>query len=167
MKRLLSATLLAAFALAGAPALAQGQAAPAPTPVAAPANDMQALRNAVKADKRALVAKTLELTPAEEKKFWPIYDDYQRALAASNRQIALAVEELVARGDRPMSDAYGKMLAKELVDADDNELRARKKMQARVMRALPPKKAARYLQLESKIRAFQDYDLAVAIPLVK
>ena len=35
------------------------------------------------------------------------------------------------------------------------------------MRALPPRKAARYLQLESKIRAMQDYDIAKAIPLVK
>ena len=36
-----------------------------------------------------------------------------------------------------------------------------------VMRALPPKKAARYLQLESKIRAVQAYDIAVAFPLVQ
>ena len=38
-------------------------------------------------------------------------------------------------------------------------------MQNKVMRALPDKKAARYVQLESKIRAYQDYDIAVAIPL--
>jgi len=36
-----------------------------------------------------------------------------------------------------------------------------------VMRALPPKKAARYLQLESKIRANRAYDIAVAFPLVQ
>ena len=35
------------------------------------------------------------------------------------------------------------------------------------MRALPPKKALRYLQLEAKIRAVQAYDIAQAIPLVK
>ena len=35
------------------------------------------------------------------------------------------------------------------------------------MRALPAKKALRYLQLESKIRAVQAYDIAQAIPLVK
>jgi hypothetical protein len=36
-----------------------------------------------------------------------------------------------------------------------------------VIRALPDKKAARYLQLESKIRAMQDYDVASGIPLIK
>jgi Spy/CpxP family protein refolding chaperone len=158
MRRILSAALLAALALAATASLAQGQAAPA--------NDMQALRTAVRADKKAFVAKTLELAPAEDKKFWPIYDAYQRALNASNRQVALAVEELVGF-DRPLSDAFAKQLAAELIAADENEIKARRRMQNQLMRALPPKKAARYLQLESKIRAFQDYDLAVAIPLVK
>jgi Spy/CpxP family protein refolding chaperone len=158
MKTNLSAALFGALAFAAVTAFAQGQAAPV--------NDMQALREAVKTDKKALVAKSLDLTPAEAKKFWPIYDTYQRALDASNRQVARAVESLVGF-DRPMSDAFGKQLANELIVADENEIKARRKMQNQLMRALPPKKAARYLQLESKIRAFQDYDLAVAIPLIK
>ena len=36
-----------------------------------------------------------------------------------------------------------------------------------LMKALPIKKAARYLQLESKIRAAQAYDIAVGIPLIR
>ncbi len=162
MSQRLAAAYLFIAALAAAPAWAQAPA----TPAAAPANDMQALRNAVKTDKRALVASTLELTPQEAAKFWPIYDLYQRRLNASNRQTALAVEDLVGR-DKPMSDAFAKQLAAEMIAADQAELKARTTMQKSVLKALPPKKAARYLQLESKIRAFQDYDLAVAIPLVR
>lgn len=158
MKRNLAAAVFMALAIAAAPAAAQGQPAPA--------NDMQALRAAVKADKRALVAKTLELTPAEEKKFWPIYDAYQRSLDTANRQTALAVEMLVGN-DRPLSDVFAKNVANQMLVSDETEIKARRKMHNAVMKALPPKKAARYLQLEGKIRAFQDYDLAVAIPLVK
>ena len=40
-------------------------------------------------------------------------------------------------------------------------------IKARLLKALPPIKAARYLQLESKIRALQDYDIASTIPLVR
>ena len=36
-----------------------------------------------------------------------------------------------------------------------------------VLKALPTRKAARYLQLESKIRAVQAYDIAAAIPLIE
>ncbi len=159
MSHRIASAFLFIVALATASAWAQAPAATA-------ANDMQSLRSAVKADKRALVASTLELTPQEATKFWPIYDKYQRALNAANRQIALAVEDIVAR-DRPMSDQFAKQLAKEMMEADQNELKARQTMQKGVLKVLPPKKAARYLQLESKIRAFQDYDLASAIPLVK
>ena len=51
--------------------------------------------------------------------------------------------------------------------ADEAEVKARRTMYNKVMKTLPPQKAARYLQLESKIRAAQAYDIAVAIPLVK
>jgi Spy/CpxP family protein refolding chaperone len=158
MTRNLASALIMAVAMAATSAWAQGQPAPA--------NDMQALRAAVKADKKALVAKTLDLTPAEAAKFWPIYETYQRSLNASNRQTALAVEELVGY-DKPLSNVFAKNLANEMIASDEAEIKARRKMQNAVMKALPPKKAARYLQLEGKIRSFQDYDLAVAIPLVK
>jgi hypothetical protein len=69
--------------------------------------------------------------------------------------------------DKPLSDPYARNLAKELVAVDEAEVKARRAMYNRVIKALPPKKAARYVQLESKIRAVQAYDVATAIPLVK
>ena len=158
MTRNFAAALLVAVAMAATPAPAQGQPAPA--------NDMQALRAAVKADKRALVEKTLDLTPAEATKFWPIYDAYQRSVDMREPQDGARGRGLVGF-DRPLSDVFAKKLANEMIAADEAEIKARRTMQNKLMRALPPKKAARYLQLEGKIRAFQDYDLAVAIPLVK
>jgi Spy/CpxP family protein refolding chaperone len=152
-------TILCAWSLLAAPmAFAEGNAADA--------TDIQALRTAVRADKKALVASTLNLTEAEAKKFWPIYDAYQRDLDLANRQRALAVEAVVTL-DRPISDLYARNLANQLIVADEAEIKARRTMHNKVLKALPPKKAARYLQLEAKIRAFQAYDIAVAIPLVK
>jgi soluble lytic murein transglycosylase-like protein len=133
---------------------------------AADATDMQALRAAVRADKKALVASTLNLTPAEAKKFWPIYDAYQRDLDLANRRRNVVVVDVVSL-TKPLTDLYAKNLANELMAADEAEIKARRSMHNKVLRAMPVKKAARYLQLESKIRAFQDYDIAVAIPLVK
>ena len=128
--------------------------------------DMQTLRAAVRADKRALVSSALSLTPDEAKKFWPIYDAYQRGLDAANRGRVVAIGDLVGL-DKPLSDPYAKNLAKDFVIADETEIKARRTMYNRVMKALPPKKAVRYLQLESKVRALLAYDIAVAIPLVK
>jgi len=130
--------------------------------------DMQALRAAVRADKKAFVASTLQLTPAEAKKFWPLYDEYQRNLDMTGRRRVVAVEQLIAQ-DKPESDLFAKNFVNELTAVDEAEIKVRRKLQNRLMRGvpsriLPPKKAARYLQLESKIRAVQAYDVAATVP---
>jgi len=128
--------------------------------------DMQALKTAVASDKKALVASIMDLSAAEAKKFWPLYENYKRSVDASNRRRNEALETLVAL-NKPLSDPLARDLAKELIATEESELRARRTLQNGVMKALPPRKAARYLQLESKIRAVQDYDIAVAFPLVR
>ena len=128
--------------------------------------DMQALRSAVKADKREYVASVLKLNDAEAKKFWPIYDLYQKSLNLADRRRTRAIVEVVGT-DRPMTDPYARSLATELIATDEAEIKARRTLQNRLMRALPPRKAARYLQLESKIRAVEAFEIAQALPLVK
>ena len=138
---------------------------------AADVTDMKALRDAVRADKKAFVASTLKLTDAEAKRFWPIYDNYQRVLESTNQQRNVAVIDLVSL-DKPITDLYAKSLANDLIAADEVEIKARRTRHNRLMRGvptrvLPPRKAARYLQLEAKIRAVLDYDIAATIPLIK
>jgi len=157
MKRQFAALLFAIAMVAAPAAFAQDKA---------DVTDMAALRAAVKADRKALVASTLSLTDAEAAKFWPAYTAYQRALDAANRRRVVVVEALIGT-DKPISDLHARNLANELIAADEAEIRARRTLHNRVMRALPDKKAARYFQLENKIRAVQAYDVAAAIPLVK
>ena len=133
--------------------------------------DMQALRNAVRADKKAFVASALNLTDAEAKRFWPLYDGYQRDVDLANRRRNVVLEVLISR-DKPFSELYARSLATELIAADEAEIKSRRSLHNRLMRGvptriLPPKKAARYLQLENKIRAVQAYDIAANIPLIR
>lgn len=158
MSRYIAPLLFAAAMFATPCAGAEGSAADV--------TDMQALRAAVKTDKKAFVASMLDLTDAEAKKFWPLYITYQRALDAASRQRNEVIVDLVGMS-KPLSEPYAKNLVKELIAADDTEIRARRSLQNALLRAIPAKKAARYLQLESKIRAVQMYDIAIAIPLTR
>ena len=160
MNKLIVVTALAAAVLA-APA-ASAQAPANPEAVA----ELQTLRSAAQKDKRALVASTLQLTDAEAKKFWPVYDAYQRALDNFRRERNVALEEYVMR-DKPMTNRYAKDFTNELLKLEELEIKDRRKMHNAVMRALPPKKAAQYLQIENKLRVSQAYDIAVAFPLEK
>src|SRR5512139_196534 len=52
-----------------------------------PADNMQILRDKIKADKKLVVAANMELTESEAKGFWPVYEQYQHELANFNQRI--------------------------------------------------------------------------------
>jgi hypothetical protein len=158
MNNLLFATIFAAVFAAAPAAWAQDKAANG--------TEVATLKAAVKADKKALVASTIQLSPDEAKKFWPLYDDYQRKLDALNRRISRLVEDVIGQSSKPLSDAMAKSLLKESLAIEDEEVRARRAYQSRLVKVLPAAKVLRYLQLENKIRAIQDYDIATVMPLV-
>ena len=60
-----------------------------------------------------------------------------------------------------------KKLLDESVAIDDAEVKAKSALAPKVMGVLPAAKAARYIQIENKIRAAIRYELAAGIPLVQ
>ena len=132
----------------------------------AEATNMQALREAMKTDKRAYIASMLSLTSAEAKRFWPIYDSYERVIEETSQRRVVALKDLVFR-DSPTTNLAAKNLTQELTSIYDTETKARLRVARRAMRALPPIKAARFLQLEDKMLAVRDYDEASAVPLIR
>src|SRR4249919_4221006 len=61
-----------------------------------PADNMQILRDKIKADKKLVVATNMELTESEAKGFWPIYEQYQKDLQKINRRVANVLESYAA-----------------------------------------------------------------------
>ena len=130
------------------------------------AQAVDAVRQAARTDKRALVEKNMQLTPAEAKRFWPVYDSYQSDLEKIVRRQNRAVLDYV-NGESSMTDANAKRIAREVLSADTEEQQLRERQFRRVSAVLPPKKAVRYLQIENKIRTIDRFDMAEQIPLVR
>ena len=160
MKRIVLMVLLGV-----APLLATDAAAQSAGAQRGDYTDLAKLRSEARHDKRALVESTLQLSDAEAKRFWPIYDTFQRTLDETNRRRNVALESLMFRENR-MSNLAAKRLVTELSVIDDSEAKARRTLRNRLMRALPPVTVARYLQLEDKLQAIREYDIASAVPLV-
>ena len=133
-----------------------------------PADNMQILRDKIKADKKLVVATNMELTESEAKDFWPIYDQYQRDLQKINQRIANVLEGYAAdfRG-KSLTDEKAKKLIEEAVAIEQAEANLKRTYAPKLSKVLPVKKAARYLQIENKIRAVVKYDLAQGVPLVQ
>jgi hypothetical protein len=131
-------------------------------------SNMDILAQKLKADKKLVVAQNLKLTDAEGAKFWPVYDAYQKDLKQINDRLAavvLAYADAYNKG--PVSDATAKKLIEEAVAVDDAEAKLKSSSLPKILAVLPATKAARYLQIENKIRAVVRYELAAGIPLVQ
>jgi len=158
MSRLALAVALFACGLAGA-------ADPPKAPDAAQ-NTPESVRQAARADKRGLVERNMQLTEAEAKKFWPIYDAYQKDLDKIVQRQNRALLDYV-NAESSMTDANSQRIARDYVAADLDEMKLREKTLRKLASALPPKKAVRFLQIENKIRTLQRYDIAEQMPLVR
>ena len=133
-----------------------------------PADNMQILRDKIKADKKLVVATNMELTESEAKGFWPIYDEYQNDLQKINRRIVGLLESYAADfRDKSLTDDKAKKLIDEAVAIEAAEANLKSTYVPKLSKALPVKKVARYLQIENKIRAVVRYDLAQGAPLVQ
>ena len=154
--RLMTALTIAAALVV--PALAQN----------AGTTNMEILRQKIKSDKKLLVAQNLNLTDAEGAAFWPVYEAYQKELQQINERLSATINAYAdAYNKGPVANDAAKKLIDEALAIDDAELQLKKTAIPKVMAALPAMKAARYIQIENKIRAAIRYELAASIPLVQ
>ena len=133
-----------------------------------PADNMQILRDKIKADKKLLVASNMELTESEAKGFWPIYDEYQKELQKINQRLGKVLESYADdnRG-KSLTDDKAKKLIDEAVSIEQAEANIKSTFAPKLSKVLPVKKVVRYLQIENKIRAVVRYDIAQGVPLVR
>ena len=144
-------------ALIAVPAFAQDKAA----------SNMEILRQKIKADKKLLVAANMDLTESEAKGFWPVYDSYQADLQTLNQRLGrLIVRYADLYNAKTLTNDAAKSLMDEALAVEQAEVSLRQSYAPKLAAALPATKVARYLQIESKIRAVIKYELADGIPLV-
>ena len=133
-----------------------------------PASNLEIIHEKLKADKKLIVAKYMELTESEAKKFWPVYDEYQNDLKTTNQRLLRLLESYAADyKSKSLTDEKAKTLLNEWIAIEQDDGKRRSTFAPKVLQALPPKKAIRYLQLEAKFRSLRAYDLAGAFPLVR
>ena len=158
LKTAMSAILLAALAGFAAPGMAQDKST----------NSLESIHEKFKADKKLIVAKYLELTESEAKKFWPVYEEYQKDLQKLNERLRSLLESYATEyQSNALSDDKAKKLLDEWIALDRDEASHRKTYATKVLKVLPAKKAARYVQIENEFRVLLKYHLAATVPLVQ
>jgi hypothetical protein len=126
----------------------------------------QQLRDQLRTDRKIVIEHNMSLTQAEVKKFWPVYEAFQRELAPIQTRSNRALLDYI-NADSAMTNTNARRLLDQLANADESEAKVRRSYVGKFTKAIGAKNAARYYQVESKIRAMERYDQAAAIPLVR
>ncbi len=147
--------------LIAAPAIAQSSSAREK-----PADNMQILREKLKADKKLLVAANMDLTEAEAKNFWPLYEQYQQALHKINDRLAMTIVNYAKEYNaNTLTDAKATRLLDQSIAIEEAEIRLKRTFVPRLGEILPGRKVARYIQIENKVRVLVKYEIAAEVPL--
>jgi Spy/CpxP family protein refolding chaperone len=129
--------------------------------------NMEILKQKLKADKKLLVAGNMELSDADAKKFWPIYDAYQKDLEQLNQKLGHTIKEYAEAFNKgPIPDDKAKKLLNEVLSVEEQETKLKRSYVEKLEKVLPFTKVARYIQIETKVRSLIRMELAQQIPLV-
>ena len=131
-----------------------------------PADNMQLVKDKIKADKKLFVAENMELTEKEAKGFWPVYESFQKDLTSHNGKLLKLIEDYAQNYDT-MTDRKAQALTQDYLALETARVKLLQSYVPKLSKALGDKKTARYLQLENKISAVLKFELAANIPLVK
>jgi len=148
--------LLTAIMMVVAPALAQEKSA----------DNMQVLIEKIRADKKLLVAENMELTEAEAKAFWPVYNQYQDELFLLRTRTVKLIKDYADAYEK-MNNETAKKLMDEYITIETLGPKLRQTYLPKFRKVLPEVKVVRYYQIENKIQAALIYELAANIPLMK
>lgn len=155
-KVFLRVLLFGAMLLVAAPVPAQEKAA----------DNMEAVIEKVRADKRSIVAQNMQLAEKEAKSFWAVYDKFQDELFIIRARSLKLIQDYKDSYEK-MTNAAARKLLDEYINIETLRLALYKTYLPKFRKVLPETKVIRYYQIENKIQAALMYDIARNVPLAE
>jgi hypothetical protein len=130
------------------------------------AAEMAVTRERIRANRQKVVASSMDLTADENAKFWPLYREYRDSVALlTDRWVKMVAD--YSQVYKAISDSQAIRLMDEYTKYDMDRIALRTAYVQKFKAILPPRKVMRYFQIEKKLDAIIDYDLAGEFPLAK
>lgn len=129
-------------------------------------SDIELTRAIIQVKHQAIVTRAMDLKEAEAQAFWPLYREYRLEMSKVGDRY---VTNLVTYLDNyeNLSDQLAEKLLNEALSIEKARLDVKAKYIPRFRKVMPPKKVARFFQVDNKLEAFIKADLASEIPLVR
>ena len=127
---------------------------------------MEVQRGVLKTEKKAIVADAMFFTEEESTVFWPLYNEYNDKMYVLNTKAYNLIKDYAANYET-LTDEKAVELWNNNMDIKAEIAKLEKHYFSKFQKILLCKKAARYFQLENKIRTLINAELALEIPLME
>ena len=123
-------------------------------------------RQDANADRKALVRGNVPLTEEEAHAFWPAWDGYRLATGSNNDRMIRLLKDYAQNYDQ-MTDLKADELMMDYFSIRMQNLVIRQQFAREINAFMPARKVMRVVQIENKLDAAQQMQLAAEIPLVR
>ena len=121
----------------------------------------------IKVKKKQIVAQNMNLTSIEKDKFWKVYREYQNKMeTVNNRRVKLITDYADTVKNKNLNDAKAQEMLDEYLSYERMRLITKQSFVKKFQEFLPAMKVTRFFQIENKLEAIINFDLARQIPLV-
>jgi len=127
---------------------------------------VELLRSDLRSQKIAIITELMGFTEAEDTSFWPVYREYEADLVKVNDDRMALIKEYAARY-QTLTDEGADRLARGALDVEARRTALKARYYERFKSVLPPKTAARFLQVENQMLLILDLQIAASLPILQ
>jgi hypothetical protein len=123
------------------------------------------LRRDIRSEKKKLIAANIPLTETEATKFWPVYDQYVAEMTKHNDEFYTLIKDYAAH-QKTLTDAQASSIIRRWIEIQIGQAQTRQKYIPLFERVVPGKKVALFFQIDRRLYAVLDMQVASQIPLI-
>jgi len=130
-------------------------------------NFEEVTRANIRADHAELISKVMMLSEKEAQAFWPVFRDYEKDLMKLNDERIRILRDYAENYGELMTEDKADALAERSLDWQAGRVKLMRNYYKKFSKALTPKTAAKFIQVENQIWILMDLQIAHEVPLIK
>jgi len=122
-------------------------------------------RSVIATERKMIVSANMPLSEEESAAFWPVYNEFQDTMRKLNDRRTNLILDLISEFD-DLSGERAQDMVKEALSIEEQRIKIQRKYLGKFNKVLPPKKVARFFQIENRLNARISDELLSRMPLI-
>ncbi len=123
-------------------------------------------RSIIQTERKMIVSANMPMSEEESAAFWPVYNEFQDAMRKLNDRRTNLILDLISEFD-DLSGERAQDMVKEALSIEEKRIKLQRKFLGKFNKVLPPKKVARFFQIENRLNARISDELVSRMPLIE